>query len=53
MQERSIRLTTPEGDEEEDSRGKGIKRKRQRQTTLSNFIQQSIGTDTVPEKLKG
>ena len=33
MQERSIHLTTPEGDEEEDSRGKGTKRKRQKQAT--------------------
>ena len=53
MQERSIHLTTPEGDEEEDSRGKGIKRKRQKQTTLSNFIRQRIETDTVPKRMKG
>ena len=53
MQERSIHLRTPEGDDEEDSRGKGTKRKRQKQATLSSFIQQRIGTDNVRKRLKG
>ena len=53
MKERPIHPTIPKGDEEEDSRGKGTKRKRQKQTTFSNFIRQRIGTDTVPKRLRG
>ena len=54
MKERPVHPAIPEGNKEESSGrgGKESKRKKQIQTTLSNFISQRIGTEQIPKMLK-
>ena len=55
MKERPVHPAILEGDEEEDSGrgGKECKIRKKKQTTLSNFIRQRIGTEQIPKRLKG